>query len=256
MLSAGWNDAPHITKEVAAQILASLPPHEREMREKGIPMVGSGLVFPVPEDKLSIEPFAIPDHWRRISGIDFGFDHATAWVELAYNPEDDIVYVIKSVKINQTVIPEIARILKGHDADKIPVAWPHDGLKHDSYSGRTVRDMYEQEGIRMLPDKFTNPPSPGMPEGSGGIGKEAGIAHILARMETDRFKVFNTCDEWWKEYRMYHRKNGKIVDKNDDLMSATRYAALSLRFSIVPGVSRKAYIPKEAEVFADPLVCY
>jgi hypothetical protein len=31
---------------------------------------------------------------------------------------------------------------------------------------------------------------------------------------------------------MYHRKDGKIVRKVDDLMSATRYAAQSLRYAI------------------------
>ena len=30
---------------------------------------------------------------------------------------------------------------------------------------------------------------------------------------------------------MYHRKDGKLVKLKDDLMSATRYAAMSLRHS-------------------------
>ena len=31
---------------------------------------------------------------------------------------------------------------------------------------------------------------------------------------------------------MYHRKEGKIVPIRDDLMSATRYGALTLRFAV------------------------
>jgi hypothetical protein len=31
---------------------------------------------------------------------------------------------------------------------------------------------------------------------------------------------------------MYHRKEGKIVPLNDDLMSATRYAIMSMRFAV------------------------
>jgi len=232
-----------------------LPPHQREMRSKGIPLIGSGLVYSVLEDQIKIDPIPIPEHWRRISGIDFGFDHATAWTNLAYDPETDIIYLVEAVKINRTVIPEVASVLKKKGADKIPVSWPHDGLKHDSYSGRTVRDMYEQEGIKMLPDKFTNPPSPGMVEGSGGIGIEAGIAFIHSRMEQGLFKVFSTCEEWFQEFRLYHRKNGKIVDRNDDLMAATRYGALSLRFAIVPGMKYGAYIPKPEE-YMDEMVAY
>ena len=53
------------------------------MRSKGIPMIGSGLVFPIDEDTLACEPFIIPNHYARIAAIDFGYDHPTAvvWVE-------------------------------------------------------------------------------------------------------------------------------------------------------------------------------
>ena len=54
---------------------------------------------------------------------------------------------------------------------------------------------------------------------------------LLTRMQTGRFKVFNHLDSWFQEYRMYHRKDGKIVRKHDDLMSATRYACQSLRYA-------------------------
>ena len=58
---------------------------------------------------------------------------------------------------------------------------------------------------------------------------------MLERMESGRFKVFNTLYDWFEEYRMYHRKDGKLVKLKDDLMSATRYAALSLRHSTTKG---------------------
>jgi hypothetical protein len=54
---------------------------------------------------------------------------------------------------------------------------------------------------------------------------------MLTRMEAGKFKVFNTCTEWFEEFRLYHRKDGKIVKIKDDLMAATRYAAMSLRHS-------------------------
>jgi len=253
--TATWADAPHITPKVAEQYMASFPPHEREMRSKGLPMVGSGLVFAVMEETITCDPFAIPEYWRRISGIDFGYDHATAWIDLAIDPDSGCYYVVQAAKINKTVIPEVASILKKKGANKVPVAWPHDGLKHDTYSGRTIRDLYESEGIKMLPDKFTNPPSAGMVEGSGGNGIEAGIAYIHMLMDQGLFKVFRTQEEWFQEFRLYHRNGGKIVDKNDDLMSATRYAALSARFAIVVGQSYGAYIPP-AEDYADAICAY
>jgi Terminase RNaseH-like domain len=52
-----------------------------------------------------------------------------------------------------------------------------------------------------------------------------------ARMQTGRFKVFAELNDWWEEYRLFHRKDGKVVKEGDDLMSATRYAVMMLRFA-------------------------
>ena len=35
------------------------------------------------------------------------------------------------------------------------------------------------------------------------------------------------------EFRTYHRENGKIVKKHDDLMAASRYALMMIRFARV-----------------------
>lgn len=255
VMHATWDDAPHITAKVKREMLASMSPHERDMRMKGIPTIGSGLVFPVREEDITCDGFEVPPYWRRISGIDFGYDHPTAWVSVAHDPESDVVYIIDAVRVSQTIIPQVAMQLKKRGADRIPVAWPHDGLKHDSNSGRIIRDLYADEGLNMLPDKFSNPPSPGMPEGSGGIGIEAGIMAMHSRMETGKLKVFKHLQEWFEEFRLYHRKNGKIVDKNDDLMSATRYAVQSLRFALPIERKFHTYVPDPKE-YCDEVVAY
>ena len=46
---------------------------------------------------------------------------------------------------------------------------------------------------------------------------------MLTRMETARFKVRRSLSAWFEEFRLYHRKDGKIVKERDDLMAATRY---------------------------------
>ena len=50
---------------------------------------------------------------------------------------------------------------------------------------------------------------------------EASVQEILERMRTGRFKVARHLEDWWKEFRTYHRKDGKVVKQNDDLMAAT-----------------------------------
>jgi terminase large subunit-like protein len=54
---------------------------------------------------------------------------------------------------------------------------------------------------------------------------------MLTRMQTGCFKVFRHLNNWWEEFSLYHRKDGKVVKEDDDLMSATRYAIMMLRFA-------------------------
>ena len=58
---------------------------------------------------------------------------------------------------------------------------------------------------------------------------EAGLMDMLQRMEVGRFKVFKEHHDWWEEFRLYHRKDGKVVKEGDDLMCATRYALMMFR---------------------------
>jgi hypothetical protein len=48
---------------------------------------------------------------------------------------------------------------------------------------------------------------------------------------TGRFKVFEHCTEWFEEFRQYHRKEVRIVKAHDDLLDATRYGVMMLRFA-------------------------
>ena len=46
---------------------------------------------------------------------------------------------------------------------------------------------------------------------------------MLGMMQSGRFKVMRHLNDWWEEFRLYHRKDGKVVKVGDDLMAATRY---------------------------------
>jgi hypothetical protein len=195
----------------------------------GVPLMGKGQVFPIDEDTIKIDPFQIPRHWAHIIGIDFGWDHPFAAVHLGYDRDADVVYVVKTIRVReQTPVQHAAAIRAWGDCNWAPVAWPHDGLQHDKGSGISLASQYESQGLAMLPDKATFP--------DGGNGLEAGVTMMLDRMRTGRFKVFSTCVEWFEEMRMYHRAPRKtdpttveIVKRDDDILSATRYAMMMLR---------------------------
>lgn len=225
-------DAEHYTPEQRKAIIASYPPHEREARAKGIPTLGSGRIFPVPEDMLREHAFAIPAHWPRICGLDFGWDHPTAAAWLAYDRDTDTVHVYDAYRVKEAPLLMHASAVKAK-GPWIPVAWPHDGLQHDKGSGEALADQYRKHGVKMLPEKATHPPAKGEKEGTGGNGVEAGLMDMLDRMQTGRFKVAAHLHDWWEEFRLYHREDGKIVKVGDDLMSATRYAVMMLRHAKV-----------------------
>ncbi len=244
-ISATWDDAPHIRDDPKhrAQLLAALPKHEREMREKGIPQMGSGMVYLVSDDVIACEPVEIPLWWPRIAALDFGgFDHPFAAAWLALDRDTDTVYLYKSYK-DMGSLSVHCDALKRQGCDWIPTAWPHDVGHADKRSGKPLATVMRDEyGLNMLPAVFSNPPAVGEKEGQGGQGVEVGIFNITTAMETGRFKVFNTETEWFREKGLYHRKDGKIVKRMDDLMDATRYAYQSRRFADIrpqPQASRQ-----------------
>lgn len=217
-------DADHYTPEERAKIIASYPPHEREARTKGIPTLGSGLIFPVMEEEIICAPISIPAIWPQVIGVDFGYDHPFGAARLAWDRDNDIIYVTANYRSRQSTPIIHAAAIKPW-GDWIPVAWPHDGLQHDKGSGDQLAKLYRDQGLNMLAERATWP--------DGGNGVEAGIAEMLDRMLTGRWKVFSTCVEWLEERRLYHRKDGKIVKERDDVLSASRYALMMLREAIV-----------------------
>lgn len=228
---ATWDDAPHFADPVYRQrALERFPAHEREMRAKGVPFMGSGLVFPVTEESITCSPFELPKHWPRICGMDFGYDHPFAAAWIAWDRDADVVYVYDGYRESKATPPIHAAAVKSR-GDWIPAVWPHDGLQHDKGSGIPLADQYRDLGVNMLREKFSNPPAPGQKEGQGGQGVEVGVMEMLTRMETGRLKVFSNVQELLEEIRIYHRKDGKLVKLRDDLISAARYACQSLRFA-------------------------
>ena len=55
-----------------------------------------------------------------------------------------------------------------------------------------------------------------------------GIVKVTQMLDAGVLRVFSDCDDWFEEYRKYRIDlSGNIVKKDDHLMDATRYFALS-----------------------------
>lgn len=232
LVMAGWNDVPHLSEKMKKELYDSTPAHERDARTKGIPILGSGRIFPIDEEIIKEMPLQIPAHWPRIAGIDFGWDHPTAMAWIAYDRDSDVIHIYDAYKEKEQT-PIVHTGVWRTKGKWIPVAWPHDGLQHDKGSGEALAEQYRGHGMLMLKEKATHAPQKLEPEGSGGNSVEAGLLDMLERMNTGRLKVANHLEPFFEEFRLYHRKDGKIVKEFDDIISAARYAIMMLRFAVV-----------------------
>ena len=217
------HDAEHFSDEERARIIASYPAHEREARTRGIPSLGSGRIFPIAADDITCDPIEIPAIWAQVIGVDFGWDHPFAAVKLAWDRDNDVIYVTGEYRQREASPVIHAAAIKSGLGDWQPVAWPHDGLQHDKGSGEQLAEQYRDHDLNMMLERAT------FDDGTHGV--EAGVSDMLQRMQTGRWKVFSTCQMWIEEFRLYHRKDGKIVKERDDLISASRYALMMKRLA-------------------------
>lgn len=224
---ATWEDAPHLNKEERDRLSASYPSNEREARTKGVPMLGEGRIFTTPEDYIKVGDFPIPHYFGKIKGIDFGIDHPYALVDLAWDRDQDIIYVTRAWKKEANAdgdakdhALEINRINAW-----VPVAWPHDGTTKEKGNGVKLKDIYHKNGVKMLSKSARTKNDVG-----GSQPVEPIILELYERFETGALKVFASCGLFFDEYRNFHRKGGMIVAKRDDILKAMMYAYMMRRY--------------------------
>jgi phage terminase large subunit-like protein len=231
---ASHEESPHITPEESARILAAYPAHEREARTKGIPSMGSGLIYPVHESKLIVSPFAIPDYWPRCFGMDFGW-HNTAVVFMARDPDNQVVYLYGEYLAGHLTPQHHAYHLIKQGADWMPGAYDIAGESAQQEDGSNLVDLYVKAGIKSwFPAE----------KGKGSVGM--GLMTVLEMMEADKLKIFSTLTKTMVELRMYARDdNGKVKKGNDHLMDAMRYGIVTAlpRARVKTSVINKLRIP-------------
>lgn len=227
MISASWDDAPHLDAKVKEQLMGAYTASERAMRVSGQPSIGSGVVFPVREDKIVCAPFTVPDHWMRIIGIDLGFDHPNAVAVVAWDNESDTYYLVDEYSEKGETLSMHANAIREKGGTVIPVVVPHDAFKRmggdGAGSGKKFVQLLTEYGLNIINQPFSNPPDS---DGKTSNSVEYGVNHMLKYMEAGKFKVFATCTKFLQETKLYCRNDGKINDRNDDMISATRYAML------------------------------
>ena len=218
---ADWQDNPALSKNEIQSLRQSIPEHEREAREKGIPSLGSGKVYPIAESRITCDPFPIPSYWPKMYAIDFGWKPSpTAILFGAYDRDNDILYIRGEYtaleKTPQQIIGEISNI-PHFDYNMVGVCDPAGG-QSSLKDGTNIYDLYKQSLPLLI--KANN-----KKEGKDG---EGGVLDVLQRMQNGQLKIFNSCKQTLGELRTYARDDlGRIKKGNDHLMDAMRYMVRS-----------------------------
>ena len=256
-MQKGWDDAPHMTDEKKERLLDQYPSYQRDMRSKGDPMLGHGRIYDIGDDYITCDPLAdIPDHWYVIRGMDFGWDHPQAHIQLYEDRDNGIFYVAKAWKARHTSANDAWGVVKEW-GEAVPTAWPQDGLQHEKARDDAVQQKvhYQKAGFKMLSEFATWPPvsdGPGKMK-SGGNSVEQGLYEIADLMRKGNFRFVRGLTDLFDEFRQYHRdEKGKVVKTKDDLLDAVRTAYMMRRYAMRVGDLKTgptaAYIPKPMKV--------
>ena len=190
-----------------SELLAEIPPYQRDARTKGTPMLGRGAIYPVPESDFVIPAIPIPDHWPRGYGLDVGWKR-TAAVWGARDLDTDTVYLYAEHYMGRAEPALHAAAIRAK-GEWIP------GCIDPAARGRAQKD-----GEQLLQNYLDL----GLDLEAASNSVEAGIEIVWTRLVSSRLKVFSTLANWLWEFRKYRRDDaGKIVKVDDHEMDATRY---------------------------------
>jgi phage terminase large subunit-like protein len=219
-----WDDAPHLSPELRAELEAAYMPHEREARTKGIPSIGAGAIYPVAESEIVVKPFELPPWYRRAFGMDVGWNR-TAAIFGALDYETDTLFLYSEHYQSHAEPSVHAQGIRAR-GDWIPGAIDPAANGRSQHDGEQLLALYRDLGLIHL-DLADN-------------AVEAGIYQLWQRMSSGRLKVFDSCVNWLTEFRIYRRDDkGRIVKENDHLMDATRYLVMSgLTRAVAKPISR------------------
>ena len=232
------DDATHMDDDHRRSLMLKYKSHPlAEARLHGRPVRGVGLIYTMPDELLVMDDFQVPPHWPQIIGLDFphgvGF---FALVKMAYDRDNDMVYVTGEYKDHGKDTFAYAHRALAMGASEVVCAWPHDAGR-GFINGGTIKQKYDELGLRMLSTSahFIGP------DGKRTFAIMTAIEDVIDRMQAGGFKIFSSCQEILMEKRRYRHDAGRVKTKQDDhLIDAMHKGIMMLREARTPGKTGSA----------------
>lgn len=215
-----WEEVPHLSEAAKASILAGIPPWQRDSRTKGVPQLGAGAIFQIPEADVVIADIEIPKFWPRGYALDVGWNR-TAALWGAKDPETGRVVIFNEYYRGQAEPSVHAAAIKSRGAWMPGVVDPA-ARGRGQADGLKLSELYADLGLDLEPAINA---------------RESGIYTVWEALSTGQLKIFRSCVNTMNEYRLYRRnEKGDVVKSNDHLMDCLRYLIMSgvERFKVEP----------------------
>lgn len=207
LVRMSWDDVPHLDEEAQERLLASTQPYLRRARKFGEPALGAGAIYPIPLEDVLVDPFRIPEHWRRAYALDVGWNR-TAALWGAFDDNTSKLYFYGEYYRGQAEPAIHAAAIKAR-GEWIPGVIDPAARGRNQKDGSIMMEQYVDLGLKLE---------------TADNAVAAGIDAVWQGLSDGSIKVFRNLSNWQAEYRIYRRDDkGMIVKKNDHLMDTTRY---------------------------------
>ncbi|MEZ9705455.1 terminase family protein [Vibrio breoganii] len=234
--NATWDDAPHLSEEAKRELLASIPVWQHDMRARGIPLSGEGIVFPISQDRIVTDPLDI-DNWDSILwSLDIthkgkeGNDPTVLSLCVKKGADD---YYIAHQETFMTGGDEraVAAYLSTHIYKNAPVIIPHDAGGAEGY-GAVLKGL----GANVQPETFFNPAQILSSMGTNSVKPKPndidnGLHALNDLLDKGQLKIDRRCSNLLREITTYSRtgKKGEGAFRGkDDHIDSFRYGIVSL----------------------------
>jgi phage terminase large subunit-like protein len=216
VINVTWDDAPHLDEAEKARLLRGIPEYQRDARTKGIPILGSGAIYPIAEEDILIEDFPIPKHWPQAYGFDVGWDCTAAlWGAWDMDKGEKGTLYVHSVYKRGHAEPIIHATNIKSRGDWINGVSDPAARQSNQNDGTKLFEEYRKLGLNLyVADNAV----------------EAGLFDVYQGFVAGEIKIFKSCMDLIEEKRLYRRdKNGKVIKAKDHLMDCLRYLKRSGR---------------------------
>lgn len=203
-----WDDCPHISEEKKLEMEAQIPAYQLQARKFGMPILGSGQIYPFDPNRISIEGFNVPDHWYGWYSLDVGFK-TSAMILFAEDPVDGTVYAIDELYVKDNSAVEFGEKVREKTIN----------LKGCVDSGANSASQRDGQSVR---NDLEN--SCGLYLVNANKDVDLGIGTVYDLFRTDKLKIFKKCKNLLDEIAIYQRdEQGRVVKKFDHACDAMRY---------------------------------